>query len=59
MTNNQCSKQFPKQFCSETPIPQDGYPIYRRRSPENGAISESGIRIDDNRWVVPYNPCLT
>jgi len=58
---NQCSKQFPKQFCSETTIPQDGYPIYRRRSPENGVISfvaESGITID-NRWVVPYNPDLT
>jgi hypothetical protein len=61
MTNNQCSKQFPKQFCSETTVPQDGYPIYRRRSPENGGISfvaESGITID-NRWVVPYNPYLT
>ena len=61
MTNNQCIKQFPKQFCSETTAPQDGYPIYRRRSSENGGISfvaESGITID-NRWVVPYNPYLT
>ena len=61
MINNKCSKQFPKDFCTETLVPQDGYPIYQRRSPENGGISfvsEGGMTID-NRWVVPYNPFLT
>ncbi|GFX22534.1 ATP-dependent DNA helicase [Trichonephila clavipes] len=42
----------------------DGYPIYRRRNPENGGqsfiknINNTDIDID-NRWVVPYSPLLS
>ena len=38
----------------------NSYPIYRRRSVENGGrsyILRNGI-VMDNRWVVPYNPTL-
>ena len=39
------------------------YPVYRRRSPEDGGrtmVIKRGIRevVVDNRWVVPYNPFL-
>jgi hypothetical protein len=57
-----CQKKFPKPFQSETTIPEDGYPIYRRR--ENPAtafvkkLKGKDVRID-NRWVVPYSPYLT
>lgn len=53
---DQCSKQFPKDFCDETVFEPDfGYPKYRRRRP-------AGVPEDDskqNNWVVPHNPYLT
>ena len=42
----------------------DGYPLYKRRKPDDGGQSlvvrrESGaIQEYDNRHVVPYNPAL-
>lgn len=42
----------------------DGYPLYRRRSTENGGKSVNlkvrNIDVEvDNRWVVPYSPLLS
>ncbi|CAN1127849.1 hypothetical protein LINPERPRIM_LOCUS29867 [Linum perenne] len=51
-----CSKHFPKKFCSQTSIDEDGYPRYRRT--ENGiSMSKHGVSLD-NRYVVPYNRYL-
>ncbi|KAE9540849.1 hypothetical protein AGLY_004094 [Aphis glycines] len=59
MTEGRCSKKFPKLFQSHTSTGDDGYPKYRRLSPEEGGqiavIRNNDI---DNRWVVPYNPLL-
>ncbi|GFR15770.1 ATP-dependent DNA helicase [Trichonephila clavata] len=49
-----------KCFRKETQTGEDGYPQYRRRSPENGGIvtqiKENNV---DNRWFLPYNPVLS
>ncbi|GBP20921.1 hypothetical protein EVAR_80741_1 [Eumeta japonica] len=57
-------KNFPKDFTNDTVTNVDGYPIYRRRNPENGGQSfiKNIINTDidiDNRWVVPYSPLLS
>ncbi|XP_053597308.1 uncharacterized protein LOC128668406 [Microplitis demolitor] len=64
MKENVCSKKFPRHFISETQTGDDGYPTYRRRSPDNGGntaiIRVKGTEMSvDNRWVVPYNPLLS
>ncbi|XP_044019163.1 uncharacterized protein LOC122859540 [Aphidius gifuensis] len=63
MQNGKCSKGFPKLFTIETQSGQDGYPKYRRRSPEDGGQTfqlrkSSRIVTIDNRWIVPYSPVL-
>ena len=64
MENGKCSKNFPKPFCAETQSASDGYPAYRRRSPQDGGHTFE-IRRDDrvvtmtNAWVVPYSPFLS
>ncbi|GBM05724.1 hypothetical protein AVEN_190173-1 [Araneus ventricosus] len=64
MVDGKCTKRFPKDFINDTVTHIDGYPIYRRRSTENGGqsfiktISNADIDID-NRWVVPYSPLLS
>ncbi|XP_059149801.1 uncharacterized protein LOC131936752 [Physella acuta] len=67
MVNGHCSKRYPRSFLDETQTGADSYPLYRRRTPQNGGFTgkintrcASGyqeIEID-NRWVVPYNPFL-
>ena len=57
-----CTKRFPKPMHKEGIYNEDGFPEYRRRSPEDG--SNSYVHGDDenvitNAWVVPYNPYLT
>ena len=52
----------------ETQTGDNGYPLYRRRSPENGGF-KTNIRMKirhhyedvevKNRWIVPYNPILS
>jgi hypothetical protein len=57
-----CSKFFPKEFCSDTEWNENAfYPKYRRRSPEDGgrSIHLPNGKVVDNRWVVPYCPYLT
>jgi len=68
MKDGKCTKRFPRQLLSDTQTGEDGYPLYRRRSPEAGGIkakinvkignSYQGIEID-NKWVVPYCPLLS
>ncbi|KAG1174345.1 hypothetical protein G6F71_004979 [Rhizopus microsporus] len=65
-----CSKRFPKEFQDETVMPENGYPLCRRRrvpaeeqnnyfySVRPSSRTGPGI-VMDNRWVVPYNPYLT
>ena len=58
-----CSKRFPKDFIEETQSDGDGYPLYRRRSPDDGGhtfeLKVRGVtHVIDNRWIVPYNPLL-
>ncbi|MEO1479524.1 MAG: hypothetical protein AAFV01_13195 [Bacteroidota bacterium] len=57
MKDGECSKHFPKDFLSDSQIPDDGYALYRRRSPAEGGRTFSkriGDRdfLFDNRWVV-------
>ncbi len=59
-----CGKDFPKQFKESTSINPNGYPLYRRRAPEDGGRTHNttvkGQQFTiDNRWIVPYNPFLS
>jgi hypothetical protein len=38
MENNKCTKRYPRQLLQNTETGDDGYPLYRRRSPEDGGI---------------------
>jgi hypothetical protein len=57
-----CSKRFPRAFCEETTVADNGYPLYRRRNLPHTTfekkVGRNRVTID-NRWVVPYNPYLT
>jgi hypothetical protein len=54
-----CSKRFPKPFANETIVNSDGYPEYRRRRTVDSVNVQWGDEgMYDNRWIVPYNPCL-
>lgn len=59
MKDGRCNKRYPRQFVRETRTGDDGYPTYRRRSPNEGGqhvlIRAGGENVPiDNRWVVPY-----
>ena len=67
MEDGRCSKSYPKQFKADTQLRADSYPLYRRRSPEDGGqvatinMRVMGSRVTqeiDNRWIVPYNKLL-
>jgi hypothetical protein len=57
-----CTKRYPRAFCDETSVGEDGYPLYRRRDHPHTAfervVGRQTVTVD-NRWVVPYNPYLT
>ena len=56
-----CMKKIPKEFAEKTVMPEDGYPVYRRRDDgEYASMAGLGGRPCqlDNRYVVPYNPYL-
>ncbi|CAN1164776.1 hypothetical protein LINPERHAP2_LOCUS25769 [Linum perenne] len=55
-TENKCTKHFPKSFCPQTCIDEDGFPRYRR-SENDRVIVKSNDELD-NRFVVPYNRYL-
>ena len=57
------SKSFPKPFRRQTSMGDDSYPLYRRRSPQDGGqtltkYNRGQATVVDNRWVVPYNAYL-
>ena len=55
MVNGKCSKHYPKDFCAETSLGEDGYSEYAR--PDNGRTYNNPCgKIFDNSNVVPYNP---
>nr|KAJ0194029.1 hypothetical protein LSAT_V11C800414390 [Lactuca sativa] len=56
MSDNKCSKNFPKSFLENTSVDSNGYPIYRRRN-DGSFVEKSGVRLD-NRSVVPYHKAL-
>ncbi|XP_054708402.1 uncharacterized protein LOC129218210 [Uloborus diversus] len=64
MKNGKCSKRYPRKLVKETQTGVDGYPLYRRRSPEDGgfttqlAVKGKDVLID-NKWIVPYCPLLS
>jgi hypothetical protein len=53
MADGKCTKSFPKNFTNDTITSVDGYPMYRRRSPDNGGhsfiknINNTDIDIDN------------
>ena len=64
MKDGKCSKKFPKEFTEFTKTDGNGYPEYRRRSPNNGGrqvkIERGGkTYIVDNSWVVAFNADLS
>ncbi|CAH1443866.1 unnamed protein product [Lactuca virosa] len=56
MSENKCSKNFPKPFLENTSVDSNGYPIYRRRN-DGSFIEKSGVKLD-NRSVVLYHKTL-
>ncbi|GFX87397.1 ATP-dependent DNA helicase [Trichonephila clavipes] len=63
MSDGKCTKRYPRDLLAETITGNDGYPLYLRRSTEDGGKSIKlkvlNNTIDvDNRWVVPYSPLL-
>ncbi|XP_078523156.1 uncharacterized protein LOC144792149 [Lissotriton helveticus] len=63
MKNGICTKKYPRPLTNETETGVNGYPIYRRRSPQHGGqtitMTVRGQEITvDNQWVVPYSPVL-
>ncbi|KIH44087.1 hypothetical protein ANCDUO_25899, partial [Ancylostoma duodenale] len=68
MQDRKCTKKYPREFIQETQTGNDGYPLYRRRKPEEGGFTAIvKVRVNnqqteievDNRWVVPYSPLLS
>ncbi|KAK9684271.1 hypothetical protein RND81_10G198000 [Saponaria officinalis] len=53
MADGKCTKYYPRKFCSETTVDEDGYPQYRRRN--NGRTTEKSGHAIDNRFIVPHN----
>jgi hypothetical protein len=60
MENGKCKKHFPKIYCGQTTMNEDGYPDYAR--PNNGCTIEkpqrAGNIIFTNADVVPHPPEL-
>jgi hypothetical protein len=53
MSEGKCSKFYPKDFCEQTTIMENGFTQYAR--PRNGiTVRKNGVDID-NRFVVPHN----
>jgi hypothetical protein len=48
-----CDRRYPREFCNETSLNDDGYPLYRRR--DSGIVVEKHGFIFTNKHVVPYN----
>ena len=64
MKEGRCTKDFPKKLRRETQFGEDGYPKYRRKSPDDGGFTatirqgnQREITVD-NKWVISYSPLL-
>ena len=67
MKDGRCKRGYPKAFQQTTDLGGDKYPLYRRRSCDNGGktttvsfeVSKRRVEMEvGNEWVVPYNPWL-
>lgn len=64
MIDGKCSERYPRELTSDTITGNDGYQLYRRRSPDDNSHTTT-IRIRnqdidvDHRWIVPYSPLLS
>ena len=64
MANGKCTKRYPRRLCNDTQTGDDGYPLYRRRGPEDGGTTTGlsicqGPQIQiNNEWVIPHNKML-
>ena len=60
MNNGQCEQKFPQPFSNETKFDKRHFPIYKRRSPQNGGRTAiyKGQKIDNSN-IVPYSPYLS
>ena len=65
MSNGKCTKRYPREFITATKTDTDGYPLYRRRHPDDGGRMTTLPARDarespqiDNRWDVPHCPLL-
>ncbi len=47
-----CSKDFPKDFHEKTRQDGESYPVYRRRSPEDGGQEYVKVLSNNTRWVI-------
>ena len=57
LENGLCKKHYPKTFCAQTVMKEDGYPEYAR--PENGrTIQKPNGNVFTNKDVVPHSPNL-
>ncbi|CAH9118153.1 unnamed protein product, partial [Cuscuta epithymum] len=56
MVDGKCAKHFPKKWCPETTIDDDGYPMYRRRN-TGRKVCKNKTELD-NRFVVPHSRYL-
>lgn len=64
MVDGKCSKRYPRKLTAETVTGNDGYPLYRRRSPDdNGRTVTTKVKrmdfVVDNSWIVPYSPLIS
>ncbi|XP_054287893.1 uncharacterized protein LOC129003620 [Macrosteles quadrilineatus] len=66
MKDGKCTKHYPRPLIENTQTNDDGYPMYRRRSPHDGGFTghinmkaAGNVAVEiDNRWIVPYCPTL-
>ncbi|GFT93446.1 ATP-dependent DNA helicase [Trichonephila clavipes] len=64
MSDGKCTKRYPRKLVFDTITGNDAYPLYRRRSVEDGGksvvLKVRNIDIEvDNRWIVPYSPLFS
>lgn len=64
MKDGVCTKKYPREMITETQTGNDGYPLYRRRKPNDGGYKATlkvrNVEMEiDNRWIVPYSPLLS
>jgi hypothetical protein len=65
MEHGKCSKRYLRDILAETQTGDDGYPLYRRRSPDDGRLTATiklynGTEVVvNNSWVIPNCPLLS